>query len=52
MSDFRIPKQLLYGELSHGGRKIGGQRKCYKDHLKDFKIDVTTWENAASHRLA
>jgi len=55
MSDSCIPKQLLYGELSRGGRKIGGQRKGYKDslktYLKDFNIDVTTWENAASDRL-
>jgi len=51
-SDSRIPKQLLYGELSRGGRKIGGQRKRYKDSLKDFNIDVTTWESAASDRLA
>ncbi len=27
MSDCRIPKQLLYGELSHGSRKVGGRRK-------------------------
>ena len=27
MSDSRIPKQLLYGELKHGLRKVGGQRK-------------------------
>ena len=56
MSDSRIPKQLLYGELKHGLRKVGGQRKCFKDYLKaylkDFNIDVTTWENAASDRLA
>jgi len=56
MSDSRISKQLLYGELSRGGRKIGGQRKRYKDslkaYLKDFNIDVTNWENAASDRLA
>uniref|UniRef100_A0A8C7WPE7 Reverse transcriptase domain-containing protein n=1 Tax=Oryzias sinensis TaxID=183150 RepID=A0A8C7WPE7_9TELE len=54
MSDSRIPKQLLYGELSHGSRKVGGQRKRYKDciksHLKDFNIDVSTWETAASDR--
>jgi len=56
MSDSRIPKQLLYRELSRGGRTIGGQRKRYKDslkaYLKDFNIDVTTCENAASDRLA
>jgi len=46
MSDSCIPKQLLYGELCRGGKKIGGQRKCYKNslkaYLKHFNIDVTT----------
>ena len=55
MSDSRIPKQLLYSELSHGARKVGGQRKRFKDslkaYLKDFNIDIT-WENAASDRPA
>ena len=50
MSDSRIPKQLLYGVLSQGARKVGGQRKRFKDsqkaYLKDFNIDITTWENA------
>ena len=36
--------------------KAGGQRKRFKDSLKaylrDFNIDVTTWENAASDRPA
>ena len=54
MEDSRIPKQLFYGELQHGERKAGGQRKRYKDnlkvYLKDFKIDVETWENSASDR--
>ena len=56
MSDSRIPKQLLYGEFSQGARKVGGQRKRFKDslkaYLKDFNIDITTLENAASDRLA
>ena len=55
MSDSRIPKQL-YGELSQGARKAGGQRRRFKDslkaYLKDFKTDVSTWENAASDRPA
>ena len=33
-------------------RKAGGQRKYFKDslkaYLKDFNIDITTWENVAS----
>ena len=48
MSDSRIPKQLLYGELIQGARKIGGQRERFKDslktYLKDFNIDIFTWE--------
>ena len=54
MSDSRIPKKLLYGELSQGARKVGEQRKRFKDslkaYLKDFNIDITTWENVASDR--
>ena len=34
MSDERIPKQLLYGELSQGKRAHGGQKKRFKDTLK------------------
>ena len=34
MSDSRIPKQLLHDELSQGARKLGGQRKRFKDSLK------------------
>lgn len=56
MSDSTIRKQLLYGELSQVRRKVGGQRKRFKDSLKvdleDFNIDITTWENAASDRPA
>ena len=33
MSDSRIPKQLLYGELSQGARKVGGQHKRFKNSL-------------------
>ena len=54
MSDSRIRKQMLYGELSQGARKVGRQRKRFKDslkaYLKDFNIDITTWENVASDR--
>ncbi len=56
MSDSRTPKQLLYGEFSHGSRKVGGQRKhyCNKDslkaNLKDFNIDIAMWETTASDR--
>ena len=54
MSDTRIPKQLLYGELSHGKRQVGGQRKRYRDNLKvslkDFSINTETWEALAADR--
>ena len=54
MPDDRIPKQLLYGELCHGKRKVGGQRKRFKDSLKvslkDFNISTESWESRASDR--
>ena len=34
MPDSRLPKQLLYGELSSGRRSAGGQLKRYKDATK------------------
>ena len=34
MSDDRLPKQLLYGELCYGKRSLGGQKKRFKDTLK------------------
>jgi len=30
----RNPKQLLYGELLHGRRSVGGQKKRFEDILK------------------
>ena len=33
MSDNRLPKQLLYGELCQGKRSVGGQKKRYKYSL-------------------
>jgi len=54
MSDERIPKQLLYGELSTGSRTHGGQKKRFKDSLKvslkSFNIDTDTWEELAQNR--
>ena len=34
MDEDRLPKQLLYGELSTGARSSGGQLKRYKDSTK------------------
>ena len=54
MPDHRLPKKLLYGELQHGKRSRGGQRKRFKDTLKAalkaFNISHTTWEQAAQDR--
>ena len=54
MSDDRIPKQLLYGELCQGKRTVERQRKRFKDSLKvslkDFNISPEPWESLASDR--
>ena len=34
MTDDRVPKRFLYGELSEGTRSAGGQIKRYKDNTK------------------
>ena len=54
MSDSRIPKALLYGELSNGSRARGRPKLRYKDVIKnDMKqtgIDLGTWEETSSDR--
>jgi len=30
----RLPRHLLYSELSSGRRSVGGQKKRFKDHIK------------------
>ncbi|KAI8488058.1 hypothetical protein Bbelb_341760 [Branchiostoma belcheri] len=30
----RLPRHILYGELTNGSRSVGGQHKRYKDNLK------------------
>jgi len=54
MSDDRIPKQLLYGELKEGKRSRGGQKKRYKDTLKHnltvCNINPDNWETLAADR--
>jgi hypothetical protein len=56
MQDHRLPKQLLYGELSQGKRTAGGQKKRYKDSLKAslkaLGLDLSTWETLALDRPA
>ena len=54
MPEERLPKQIFYGELSHGKRSRGGQRKRFKDSLKtalkSFSINPETWEATAADR--
>ena len=56
MSDTRLPKQLLYSELTAGQRAPGGPKKRFKDNikvnLKNFRIDSTNWEALAQDRAA
>ena len=56
MQDHRIPKQLMYGELEEGKRRVGGQKLRYKDvvkrHLKAADIDVNSWEELATDRAS
>ena len=54
MPDERLPKRLFYGELQHGQRSHGGQKKRFKDtlkaSLKAFAINPDTWEQTAMDR--
>ena len=54
MSDERLPKKILYGELQIGKCSHGGQMKRYKDtlkaSLKDFNIPTESWEQIVQDR--
>src|SRR6201996_3765554 len=54
MDDGRIPKDLLYGELSQGTRPTGRPYLRYKDickrDLRALDIDTTAWEEVALDR--
>ena len=54
MPDERIPKQLLFGELSCGKRSLGGPKKRFKDTLKAslklIDINPSSFETLASDR--
>ena len=54
MSDERLTKEILYGELQVGKRFHGGQKKRYKDtlkaSLKDFNIPTESCEQIAQDR--
>uniref|UniRef100_A0A8C5P9E5 C2H2-type domain-containing protein n=1 Tax=Leptobrachium leishanense TaxID=445787 RepID=A0A8C5P9E5_9ANUR len=55
MKDNRLPKMLLFGELTQGKRSQGGQKKRYKDTLKAalkaFNINPINWELAAQDKI-
>ena len=54
MEDGRIPKDLLYGELTEGSRPSGRPHLRYKDVCKRdllaLGININTWETTAAHR--
>ena len=54
MPDKQLPKKVFYGESMEGKRSQGGQKKCYKDtlkdSLKDFDIPMGPWEPTAQER--
>ena len=54
MNDQRIPKVLLYGELTEGKRKVGRFELRFKHSLKttlkSLEIPVEAWENLALNR--
>ena len=56
MPDKHLPKRLFYGELCEGKRSSGGQKKRFKDHLKNSlkqcSIDPSSWETTALDRSA
>ena len=54
MSDGRIPKDLLYGELDQGLRPVGRPKLRFKDTCKrdmiEIGLDVENWETLAADR--
>ena len=54
MDDTRLPKRVLYGELSVGSRPRGRPKLRYKDvckaTLQDFSICTKNWESVATDR--
>ena len=54
MPDSRLPKCILYSELSKGSRYQGRPKKRYKDTLrstmKDCSIEEASWEDLATNR--
>ena len=55
MTDERIPKQLLYGQLADSSRSLGRPRQRYKvdvlmAKLKSCNININMWEAEATDR--
>ena len=54
MEETRLPKQLLFGQLSTGNRPHGRPLRRYKDQLKETlkstNINPETWEATAGQR--
>ena len=54
MNDGRIPKDLLYGELSSGKRNLGRPQLRYRDvckrDMKELNINKDEWEELATDR--
>ncbi|KAK2555651.1 Craniofacial development protein 2 [Acropora cervicornis] len=56
MEPDRLPREILYGELRDGARKVGRPLLRYKDtikhDLKAVKINTNSWEDTAANRDA
>ena len=54
MEDGRILKDVLYGQLASGNRRVGRPALHFKDRwrcdMKACKLDTDTWEDAAGDR--
>ncbi|KAI0226435.1 hypothetical protein LSAT2_023019 [Lamellibrachia satsuma] len=55
MPGSRLPRQVLFSQLTHGLRTCGGQRKRLKDtakhYMKKGHININTWEDMDADRL-
>ena len=54
MPDGRLPKDILFGELTSGKRGIGRPLLTFKDvckrNMQQFDIDTNSWETLAQKR--